>query len=130
MNGQYIAGKRLTCCTAEKGETAAVISGKDCTRINVMLSNVNYENITDVSAHNPQLSGAGGGKACLFKPLFLPICPPYWFSRIHSTQRSNSFGSSAATTERLNTCSPLQNPSPSKVVSLPPASSKINAPAA
>ncbi|HEZ2075536.1 TPA: glutaredoxin [Neisseria meningitidis] len=35
MNGQYIAGKRLTCCTAEKGETAAVISGNDCTRINV-----------------------------------------------------------------------------------------------
>ncbi|HEZ0602631.1 TPA: glutaredoxin [Neisseria meningitidis] len=35
MNGQYIAGKRLTCCTAEKGETAAVISEKDCTRINV-----------------------------------------------------------------------------------------------
>ncbi|HFC0655735.1 TPA: glutaredoxin [Neisseria gonorrhoeae] len=35
MNGQYIAGKHLTCCTAEKGGNGSVNQQKHCTFINV-----------------------------------------------------------------------------------------------
>ena len=48
MNGQYIAGKRLTCCTAEKGETTALTS-KSIVPL-LMLKNINFENIlTNIS---------------------------------------------------------------------------------
>ena len=48
MNGQYIAGKRLTCCTAEKGETT-VLTSKSIVPL-LMLKNINFENIlTNIS---------------------------------------------------------------------------------
>ncbi len=43
MNGQYIAEKRLTCCTAEKGETT-VLTSKSIVPL-LMLRNINFENI-------------------------------------------------------------------------------------
>ena len=46
MNGQYIAGKRLTCCTAEKGETT-VLTSKSIVPL-LMLRNINFENILTI----------------------------------------------------------------------------------
>ncbi|HHK5573378.1 TPA: hypothetical protein ACQUJH_000076 [Neisseria cinerea] len=48
MNGQYIAGKRLTCCTAEKGETTVLTSESIVPLL--MLKNINFKNIlTNIS---------------------------------------------------------------------------------
>lgn len=54
----------------------------------------------------------------------------YWLSRTHFSHAARSSGVAEAMDERLNTCSPLQKASPSKVSIKPPLSSNTKLPAA